>query len=763
METFRRGALLFAGAVLLMLFTQPSPGATFYTINPPDQPGFPVTLSGGAPIHEASSTLADLDGDPATLEIIVAGRDKSNACRGRVHAQRPDGSAYWNTEVRAPINSTPAVADVDHDGVSEVVVGLGGIFGDQCWHGGLVALDGRTGQVEWIFDTQDWLNHSPDGWLDGVYSSPAVGDVDGDGDLEIAFGAWDQCIYLLDGQGNPVWGEPNAIPEQSHCGGHGFYNEDTVWSSPALADLDGNGTMEIIIGADITEGNRYGLPSGGFVYVLRHDGAQLARRWHDQRMYSSPAIADLDRDGKLEIVVGTGNHLKDRGYYVKVYTYEPSVSAVSERLAQKWHLATSGPVFASPSIGDLNGDGYQDVSVISYVGNPPWFEDGTFDGMKSFAWSGRDGTKLFETPVCDSWNQSGITPTSTVIGGVGESGEEGTKVLFGHSGEVGVLTGQGTYYSDPGSTYDGNCRGFQHATDLTYWTDWLVYSTPSIGDIDSDGKVEVVLGASSYNDEYAKLYAWEPGASAGTLSWPMFRQNRFHTGNASTPELTASASDLVIPHALGDSPPPQAIRVVNGNAGSILKWSASVSWTGSQAADWFTLDRSTGETPTSDTVTLDLDPAKLTTPGTYRAQITFTGAAGTLNSPLVVDVEHVVSGPTLDVDPDNLNVLMEPSGPATVSREVLVQNAGGSGAIAWRTTTGAGWLSLQPSSGSTDQDPYLTLTIDRRGLSNGHHTATVRVTATAGEVEDPEETITVHLYVGPVHKSFLPTVLRAGH
>src|SRR5690606_23489148 len=129
-------ALVAAGASAV-------PSQAVWNQNPPFQPGFPQQLTGAA-IYESSPTLADLDGTASTLEIVVAGRDRSGSspnCQGRVYAYRPNGTKYWETQVRAPISSTPAVADIDRDGVPEVVVGLGGYVDAPCWHGGVVALN----------------------------------------------------------------------------------------------------------------------------------------------------------------------------------------------------------------------------------------------------------------------------------------------------------------------------------------------------------------------------------------------------------------------------------------------------------------------------------------------------------------------------------------------------------------------------------------------------------------------------------------------
>jgi hypothetical protein len=204
---------------------------------PPAQSGFPLALSGAFLSVGSSPTLADLDNN-GTLEIIVAGRDREGddpGCGGVVYAYRHDGSRFWETSVRAAINSTPSVADLNSDGYPDVVVSMGGFAEIPCWHGGVIALNGRNGQRLWTFDTQDWLHHDPDGWRDGVFSTPAIGDVNADGQPEIVFGGWDQCIYVLDRNGHPLWSNLPGILPHTYCGGHGFYNEDTIWSSPALA------------------------------------------------------------------------------------------------------------------------------------------------------------------------------------------------------------------------------------------------------------------------------------------------------------------------------------------------------------------------------------------------------------------------------------------------------------------------------------------------------------------------------------------------
>jgi hypothetical protein len=113
----------------------------------------------------------------------------------------------------------------------------------------------------------------------GWYSSPAVADINGDGKQEVLWGSYD-LVAVSGAEGKLLW----------RAG-----SDNRVWPGVALADLTGDGSLEIIVGR-----------SGGQLAVYNGSGGVVwtATPFADGSEIRSLAVEDLDQDGQFEIIVG---------------------------------------------------------------------------------------------------------------------------------------------------------------------------------------------------------------------------------------------------------------------------------------------------------------------------------------------------------------------------------------------------------------------------------------------------------------------------
>src|SRR5439155_2195456 len=100
-----------------------------------------------------------------------------------------------------------------------------------------------------------------------IYSSPALADLNGDKRLDIVFGAADQRIYAVDGRGHDLQGWP-VLARDTPTGYVG-----KILSSPAIADLDGDGKPDVVEGTAEVYGST--PQTTGRVYAFDHTGKRL--------------------------------------------------------------------------------------------------------------------------------------------------------------------------------------------------------------------------------------------------------------------------------------------------------------------------------------------------------------------------------------------------------------------------------------------------------------------------------------------------------
>ena len=490
----------------------------------------PITVElGSSGPGYSSPAIAEIDGNLNNgKEIAVA------SANGIVSVVLGDGTILW--EKALPTNSctslsgnnrahsSPAVGALLGGTNQYVVVGYGGIAGTACG-GGVVAFNGPDGTEAWRFDLKQFakrrrlfaISHS-------VFSSPTLFDIDQDGTLEVVFGSLDRNIYMLSASGRLK----------------GFYHAaDTVFSSAAVADTNGDASPEIIIGTDISKNTVINppTPNGGYLYALksslfkrgveigfRKAGSAVWRAEFNQVVQSPPVVAELisANTGK-EVVVATGCYFPENttnklGRDVKVF------SLATGRLLRTLQVpACTG---AEPAVADVDGDGLNDV-VIPVQGLSVYGGDGT---SRVIAWNPDSNTTLWTTvPLVNDHNSS----TVGLFGGlvIADLDKNGSReVVVANGSGLTILSGAtGEHLSCEAASCDDGRSSFTGFKGLK--------NAVAVADLTGDGTLELVVAGSlnrvgtlKIYTELATLITSSAGNNPNYTPWPMFRGGPLHTG-----------------------------------------------------------------------------------------------------------------------------------------------------------------------------------------------------------------------------------------
>ena len=258
--------------------------------------------------------------------------------------------------------------------------------------------------------------------------SGAIADVDGDGKLEIVFGSY--------------FGEQNLFCVRAATGEVAWKHKSDAGpldASVAIDDLDGNGKLEIF-SAD---------SSSGHFYDLAPDG-KLNWKFKLPNSTDSPvAIADLDGDKVKEFVIGSMWQQDGKGA-VSCY------SGKDRKLL--WEQKYKGCIQSEPVLVDLNGDKTLDVIVTTWRGD---------NGIHAL--NGKNGEELW------TFTTKGDDKSMGMYHGVAVSGDNKTIYMATCQGDVYAL----------------NAKGKQVWT--KHYEDYL-FSPITVADVNGDKKEELVFG-----------------------------------------------------------------------------------------------------------------------------------------------------------------------------------------------------------------------------------------------------------------------------
>jgi len=263
-------------------------------------PGWPQPMSS---VPASSAAVGDITGDNIPEIIMEA--------YSALYAWDKDGNILTGFPFILPGNnvtsySSPVLVDIDNDNIREIIFGTHENAGNYFGNVFILKNDG-TVLPNWPKSTSQW-----------IYSPPAVGYIDGDNILDIAVG--DQVLsgvpsdycYAWNVNGDPLTGFPigplNAINNQV-----------------MLADIDNDGMQELIFDDN-------GAP---LYHAYNHDGT-IVNGWPislagQNTFFEMPALGDIDGNGTLDMLCASNEGFGSSAY-VNVNLLDTGIPFVPEKI-----------------------------------------------------------------------------------------------------------------------------------------------------------------------------------------------------------------------------------------------------------------------------------------------------------------------------------------------------------------------------------------------------------------------------------------------
>jgi|GEM_PF-513919 len=386
----------------------------------------------------------------------------------------------WPVDLGASVRSSPLLMDLDEDDAPEVIV-----------------VD-NVGTLH-VWDHQGrYRDGFPVSTPGDIWGSVAVGDLEGDGDMDIVFGSKNDTVYAFSSGGQRLYARDLGSP---------------VLTNPVLADLNGDGQLETVIGA-----------MNGTLSILAPDGSDADRSplTLGGPIFAGPAVADLDGDEIKDIIWGS----TDRNVY--------AVSSVIGEPLFGFPFTAAGMVVSAPTVADLDEDGDEELIfgcddgrlyVLDHRGEEqftvdsgqairtsPAVGDVDTDGRIDIVFASKSGQVYAvdrDGQILPGWpyQAGGFIESSPAL--IDMNGDELPEVIFGTADErLHMVSGDGTLLEEYPTPETG-----------------AIYSSPCVGFLDEDDDLEVILGTPS------GLSVWDYKiASQGSGSWTMYRGNPRRTG-----------------------------------------------------------------------------------------------------------------------------------------------------------------------------------------------------------------------------------------
>ena len=260
-------------------FAQTTDGGVFHVFSVVDNPNYDPAKRGQTYVDPATGkTLPVKEGEERKLVQTTSGFDEFYGNQGF------NIKGKWEDQ---PLWSTPVTGDLDGDGELEIAYGTGNYL--------------KNGEGEYI---RVWNHDGTEAHklvTEGrTFATPIIADLDADGDNELVAADLKGNVYAWDHTGAQIFKTATVPFNGGKPGGEG----QPIFSSPIAVDLDGDKKLELL------------FSQGASLVVLDHAGKQLSSNSIGENIFhrftGSPAAADINGDGRIEIISGGTNEAKDQ-------------------------------------------------------------------------------------------------------------------------------------------------------------------------------------------------------------------------------------------------------------------------------------------------------------------------------------------------------------------------------------------------------------------------------------------------------------------
>ncbi|MBS3766877.1 MAG: T9SS type A sorting domain-containing protein [Candidatus Cloacimonetes bacterium] len=478
-------------------------------------PTDPAFIAGDDIFYEVSAldaemgVCADLDND-GDLDFIAGGYTGLNFFENTGTIYEPvfvEVNNFFNG-LSVGQNPIPDFADIDADDDLDMVVGFSEDGGVKIYEntGDPTNAEYSEGNTIYIGDV-------------GLYAYPVFADLDADNDQDLLVGRDGHGFIYYQNNGTPqsgIWEENSAV--------FSGLGNSTYWNSPALVDLNGDETLDLI----------YGNGTGPLFYY-ENTGTISVPEWQENTTLfggvldvggaSSPFFIDFDNDSDLDMV--SGSNLGDIFYYKNIGTpFGPAWQEQSDYFASIDHS-----IYSAITLGDINGNGQADAIVGDLSGNFYFhrntglgfvYVDDVLSSVNLGGWSvprlvdmdgdddldivaGNEDGNLFYfenqgTATNPEWVEingyfNGIDVGSSCVPYVADLDLDGDKDVI-----AGNLAGDVTFFENTGESWNEDPSQVSGiSADQN--------AAPALADLDNDGDKDLTLGNyDGYFDYYENLH-----------------------------------------------------------------------------------------------------------------------------------------------------------------------------------------------------------------------------------------------------------------